>query len=360
MNIEKCETPILNYNNKLSDVLIKCKRCGKCCTGTLGYTVLLKEDIEEIEKVAGNFIYDILYDVEINGKKFKAMKQPCVFYDESIGCTIYNARPLCCRQFPVTYFGGHVLFDASFCPAAKETLEETKREYLKIMKENFSEKGFIFDNNFYLYFNHGYNETMSNERCIEIPIITEYVKKYAFGNVLEIGNVTSHYFPTSHDIIDLEEQSNTVNIINQDIADYKPDKKYDLIFSISTLEHVGFTLMEEPGQYKPTSGYIEKAFKNIISLLNTGGTLVFTVPLGYNPELDNFILFGNHNIDKLYCIERDFFNNKWKEIDFSELYHRDHLNKVTNEFDTNGVVHSCRKTTYVIIGIKTKGEIDGK
>ena len=46
------------------------------------------------------------------------------------------------------------------------------------------------------------------------------------------------YYKFEHDIVDKYEKKK--GIINQDIVDYKPDKKYDLIISISTLEHVGW------------------------------------------------------------------------------------------------------------------------
>lgn len=56
--------------------------------------------------------------------------------------------------------------------------------------------------------------------------------------MLEVGNVLSHYFPIHHDIVDKYEVC--PGVINQDIADFLPQEKYDLILSISTVEHVGW------------------------------------------------------------------------------------------------------------------------
>jgi len=50
--------------------------------------------------------------------------------------------------------------------------------------------------------------------------------------------VLSHYFAVKHDIVDKYEIAPSV--VNEDLVNFKPGKKYDLIVSISTLEHVGW------------------------------------------------------------------------------------------------------------------------
>ena len=52
---------------------------------------------------------------------------------------------------------------------------------------------FEFLGNLYKYSTHEYNETWKNERTVEVPIIWEYVKEYKGKNILEVGNVLSHY-----------------------------------------------------------------------------------------------------------------------------------------------------------------------
>jgi hypothetical protein len=64
------------------------------------------------------------------------------------------------------------------------------------------------------------------------------VKRYKERNILEIGNVLSHYFPVNHDIVDKYEKAD--GVINQDVVHFYSPKKYDLIVSVSTLEHVGW------------------------------------------------------------------------------------------------------------------------
>ena len=57
---------------------------------------------------------------------------------------------------------------------------------------------------------------------------------------------------------------------------FHPDKQYDLIVSISTLEHVGW----EGPHREPGKGL--EAFRNLVSLLAPGGVIVLTIPVWLN------------------------------------------------------------------------------
>ncbi len=85
-------------------------------------------------------------------------------------------------------------------------------------------------------------------------------------------------------IVDKYEKA--IGVINEDICNFKPSKKYDLIISISTLEHVGFD--EKPRD--PCK--VLRAIENLKSLLAVGGKLVAILPVGYNPYLDELIKSG--------------------------------------------------------------------
>jgi hypothetical protein len=125
-----------------------------------------------------------------------------------------------------------------------------------------------------------YNYTWRNERAVEIPILWEIVKNTK-GNILEVGNVLSHYFPVKHDVIDKYEKA--PNVINLDVVDLDSSKKYNLIVSISTLEHVGWD--EKPREPKK----IVYALRKLKECLNPGGKIVLTLPLGYNKEVDKLL-----------------------------------------------------------------------
>jgi SAM-dependent methyltransferase len=156
-------------------------------------------------------------------------------------------------------------------------------------------RSFEFDGRRLDCFYHGYNMTWAGERTVEVPIAKTYLDRYAGKPILEVGNVMSHYFPPRHDIVDKFEKA--PGIINADILDYRPGKSYDLILSISTFEHIGFD-----DEATGSSGQkILAAIAACRNLLSPGGLLLLSLPIGYNPDLDELIRTGGlHAARELY------------------------------------------------------------
>ena len=158
----------------------------------------------------------------------------------------------------------------------------------------------------YLY--HAYNMTWASERCIEAPIGQWWVKKHPAAEVLEVGNVLSHYGLIQHQVLDKFEKG--PGVINEDILTFQPREKFRLIVSISTFEHIGYD-DEAAGS---SSEKILAAIEACRSLLKAGGLLVITIPVNYNPELDEMI-----KQDRLPPNMRTFFLRKgytdWVEAD---------------------------------------------
>ena len=173
-----------------------------------------------------------------------------------------------------------------------------------------SKETFIFNGKTYYYFCHKYNTTWRNERAIEVPIIWDIVREYSRNGkrVLEVGNVLSHYFPIFHDVVDKYEVAK--GVINQDVVDFKPAQRYDLIVSISTLEHVGQD--EELKEH----GKVLKAFENLKQCLNPRGKIIVTLPLGYNPYLDELLRKGKIKFTEQYYLKKN--RSKWKEVDWND------------------------------------------
>jgi SAM-dependent methyltransferase len=172
---------------------------------------------------------------------------------------------------------------------------------------------FKFRGKSYRYFWHRYNATWRNERTIEISIARGFLAGIPPDRVLEIGNVLSHYGPISHEVVDKYEQAEGIR--NEDVCNFKSDKKYDLILSISTLEHVGWD--EEP---KDPSKVL-RAFENLQSLLAPGGCLVVTIPLGYNPSLDRMIEEGRISFTERVYLKRKPRRNEWSEVSAADVSH---------------------------------------
>ena len=105
-------------------------------------------------------------------------------------------------------------------------------------ERNLAAKTFRLCGQRYNYIVHPHGFTWTNERAVEIPIAQAALQDNKNPRILEVGNVTRHYFSSSHTVVDKYERAE--GIINADIVDYSPPDKYDLIISISTLEHVGW------------------------------------------------------------------------------------------------------------------------
>ncbi|HET7149508.1 MAG TPA: hypothetical protein VFI73_13535 [Candidatus Nitrosopolaris sp.] len=155
-------------------------------------------------------------------------------------------------------------------------------------------------------------KTWHGERSVEIPIVMEMVRKYQGKNILEVGNVLSHHVRFEHDILDKYEMAN--GVINADVVDFTSEKKYDLIVSISTLEHVGWD--EKPRD----DTKILLALENMRNLISSrGGTIMITVPLGYNPTLDKLLKEGAIRFSRQHNLLRISKGNDWREASWETV-----------------------------------------
>jgi len=140
----------------------------------------------------------------------------------------------------------------------------------------------------------------------------DMVREYQGTNILEIGNVLSHHVQFEHDVLDKYEIAK--GVISEDVIDFRSVKKYDLIVSISTLEHVGWdeTTLDDTK--------IPKAIENLKSLITSrGGTIIITLPLGYNSNLDKLLKDGVIQFSKQFHFIRISKGNEWKEASWEEV-----------------------------------------
>ena len=116
----------------------------------------------------------------------------------------------------------YLLRPSKFLQKLKEVYKWIYLKYLgyywrKILN---SPKKFTFNKKTYPYFVHQFNQTYYNERCVEIPIVIDEFKKYDPADILEVGNVLSHYFNYHHTIIDKFEKRNQYKKFRQ-ISNFK-------------------------------------------------------------------------------------------------------------------------------------------
>lgn len=165
------------------------------------------------------------------------------------------------------------------------------------------------------YLRHPYNYTWLNERAVEVPLAAAVLAEHPGARVLEVGNVLSHYLPVDHPVVDKYEQAPGVH--NADVVDVATDaevtRPVDLVLAISTLEHVG---LDEPVQ---DPGKPARAVAALTSLLAPGGRLWCTIPLGYNPLLQQQVLDGELGFDRVTALRRTGRDNRWAQVPVDEV-----------------------------------------
>ncbi len=109
-----------------------CKTCANCCRQTL-----VTVSAEEIEKIAHYLCVDVVdvAHIYVDSGTLKNGVDGCVFLDEN-RCTIYDARPRVCREFPHLNGVKHspatamdaVCRRSALCPIVYNALEEYKHQ----------------------------------------------------------------------------------------------------------------------------------------------------------------------------------------------------------------------------------------
>jgi Fe-S-cluster containining protein len=82
----------------------ECTRCGACCTGAPGYVWVDAEEIARLAEHRGLSVpaFSKAF-VRRVGSRYSLVERPggdCVFWDKTVGCTVYPARPAQCQTWP--------------------------------------------------------------------------------------------------------------------------------------------------------------------------------------------------------------------------------------------------------------------
>jgi len=171
---------------------------------------------------------------------------------------------------------------------------------------------FTFQGKSFSYFHHWHGMTYLIERIVEVPIIWDRVQAHRGQRILEVGNCLSYFFPREHDVLDKYDRN--PRVMHLDVVDFKPAHPYDLIVSISTIEHVGWD--EVPKEPMKT----RRAIDNLVSCLAPGGELVVTWALGYNPDIDRLLKAGQLRFSEtFYMLRTSHYTNRWRQVAWDEV-----------------------------------------
>jgi SAM-dependent methyltransferase len=137
--------------------------------------------------------------------------------------------------------------------------------------------------------------TWRSERAVELPVAIAAAQEADPDRTLEVGNVLRRYTDLQHAVIDRYEAAPGVQNADAETFDGGP---YDLIVSVSTIEHIGFDeLPRDPGK-------VFRAVENLRGRLAPGGRMLATVPLGYNRDLDDALTGGALSAEVSYLMRR--------------------------------------------------------
>jgi len=189
----------------------------------------------------------------------------------------------------------------------KDCFKKASVAYCNLFRSN---RTFTFNGRTYHYLYHPYNLTWRNERAVEVPIALGYMDAHRGQDILEVGNVLSHYVVIDHDVLDKYEEA--PGVTNVDVVEFDPRKKYELIISVSTLEHVGWD--ETPRDPQKALAAID----NLVRLLAPAGELVMTAPLGLNPEFDRLLETGALPFEDIWALRR-VRGNYWEQERFEAI-----------------------------------------
>ena len=151
------------------------------------------------------------------------------------------------------------------------------------------------------YFDHSYNNTLINERSVELVLGFRYIELTG-ENLLEVGAVTPYYYKLDHKCLDPTDHKATISSLAED-HDYKNKN----VLSISTVEHVGmgdgFGLPEQK----------DLAFEVLRKIHHESKSCLVSWPIGYNQVLDSAVK------DNLEEFQHFFYTKtskkpKWKLI----------------------------------------------
>lgn len=179
-------------------------------------------------------------------------------------------------------------------------------------------------------------DVIITERILEVPTLHEWFGKLfpdpRGKSVLEIGHVASHvslelanmgYAVSAVDLRDYRFQHRNLESHVGDFLKLDFKKKFDAIFSLSTIEHFGFS-KRYGGFDDPNNTQDEDAFKKISDLLVPGGHAVITVPYAkaWCPGIW-FKVYTRKTIEEklglsLNVLEKRFYrreNNDWIRVE---------------------------------------------
>jgi SAM-dependent methyltransferase len=113
-------------------------------------------------------------------------------------------------------------------------------------------------------------------------------------------------------------------VINKDIEDIYLNDKFDLIISISTIEHIGLDDCPiDPEKVIRTLKKLKTKF------LKKNGIILVSFPVNYNEKISEMINKNKISNFEIFCFRKiNEKYNLWKEVDYKEVKENKHSQPV--------------------------------
>lgn len=102
----------------------KCLKCGRCCCFFDPIAITIR-DIERISHHLNipkeEFLDKFAKRTNDSDSGLSLLSQPCIFFKEGIGCSVYEARPMICRMYPPIALFFHGWIKESKCPGMESS-----------------------------------------------------------------------------------------------------------------------------------------------------------------------------------------------------------------------------------------------
>ncbi len=150
------------------------------------------------------------------------------------------------------------------------------------------------------------------ERAVEIALGHRALRSFAPEDVLEVGNVMPLAGAAAgHTVLDKYEAG--AGVINEDIVGFSPQRRFQLVLSLSTLEHVGW---DEVPRDPEKAGV---ALKMMSGLVADGGALLVTIPVGWHRDLEQTFVAPGGAFDSVTLVAKRSRRPRWEPRPMSEL-----------------------------------------
>jgi hypothetical protein len=127
-----------------------------------------------------------------------------------------------------------------------------------------------------------------SERALEIGLARRAMRNREPEDVLEVGNVLAFAGLSGHTVVDKYELGD--GVLNVDIIEYRPTRRFGLVICISTLEHIGWDeIPRDPN----------KAAAAMRTMCDMGDSLLMTIPVGWHRQLEREFVAGPFDLIEL-------------------------------------------------------------